>query len=166
MKKQLLLLLAGYILFIVNIQGQTEFSSQKIISDSAEGAKSVYATDLDGDGDDDVLSASSYNDKIAWYENLLYTPTLVNNPSESQQVSVYPNPAKGEFELMLQGIYSEIDVRIYNATGTLLIKKEKQRVIDGTYEETFDFSMYTNGIYYIKIITGKNDIVRKLSISR
>jgi hypothetical protein len=30
----------------------------------------VYATDLDGDGDADVLSASSNDDEVAWYENL------------------------------------------------------------------------------------------------
>jgi hypothetical protein len=33
------------------------------------GAKSVYAADVDGDGDMDVLSASYLDDKIAWYEN-------------------------------------------------------------------------------------------------
>ena len=35
----------------------------------ANGARSVYAADLDGDGDADVLSASRFDDKIAWYEN-------------------------------------------------------------------------------------------------
>jgi len=40
-----------------------------IITTDAEYARSVYATDLDGDGDIDVLSASSNDDKIAWYEN-------------------------------------------------------------------------------------------------
>ena len=30
---------------------------------------SVFAADVDGDGDTDVLSASCYDDKIAWYEN-------------------------------------------------------------------------------------------------
>jgi hypothetical protein len=34
----------------------------------ADGASFVYATDLDGDGDLDVLSAS-WHDNIAWYEN-------------------------------------------------------------------------------------------------
>jgi hypothetical protein len=38
---------------------------------SADGTSSVYAVDIDGDGDMDVLSASWYDDKIAWYENLL-----------------------------------------------------------------------------------------------
>ena len=34
-----------------------------------DGANSVFAADVDGDGDMDVLSASQYDDKIAWYEN-------------------------------------------------------------------------------------------------
>ncbi|PEN04630.1 hypothetical protein CRI93_14825 [Longimonas halophila] len=40
------------------------------ITTKANGAVSVYAADLDGDGDEDVLSASQTDDTIAWYENL------------------------------------------------------------------------------------------------
>ena len=40
------------------------------ISTSANGARSVYAADVDGDGDLDALSASINDDKIAWYENV------------------------------------------------------------------------------------------------
>jgi len=47
-----------------------DFGSQLVISTQADGAMSVYACDLDGDGDNDVLSASYLDDKIAWYENL------------------------------------------------------------------------------------------------
>ncbi|MEE9609588.1 MAG: VCBS repeat-containing protein [Myxococcota bacterium] len=35
----------------------------------ADGASSVFAADLDGDGDVDVLSAAAFNHRIAWYEN-------------------------------------------------------------------------------------------------
>ncbi|MGB0333683.1 MAG: hypothetical protein ACPGPE_17885, partial [Planctomycetota bacterium] len=42
-----------------------------VISTSADRPYSVYAADLDEDGDPDVLSASRYDDKIAWYENLI-----------------------------------------------------------------------------------------------
>jgi hypothetical protein len=40
----------------------------------ANEVRSVYAADLDGDGDTDVLSASRRDDKIAWYENQGGTP--------------------------------------------------------------------------------------------
>ena len=43
--------------------GQPSFT-EHAISDSANGALSVYAADVDGDGDMDVLSASFEDDKI------------------------------------------------------------------------------------------------------
>ncbi|KAK3254381.1 hypothetical protein CYMTET_36403 [Cymbomonas tetramitiformis] len=49
--------------------GSGRFGSQQVISTLANGAEGVYATDLDGDGDMDVLSASNFDDKIAWYAN-------------------------------------------------------------------------------------------------
>ena len=45
------------------------FGAQQVISTQVDLPLSVYATDLDGDGDADVLSASPVDDKIAWYEN-------------------------------------------------------------------------------------------------
>ena len=52
-----------------NTDGQGTFSTQKTITTQADSARSVYAADIDGDGDMDVLSASANDDKIAWYEN-------------------------------------------------------------------------------------------------
>ena len=46
-----------------------EFSDEQVITTAADGANCVYAADLDGDGDLDVLSASSPDHKIAWYAN-------------------------------------------------------------------------------------------------
>ena len=48
--------------------GNQNFTEQ-IISTTANGATSVFAADVDGDGDMDVLSASQFDNKIAWYEN-------------------------------------------------------------------------------------------------
>ena len=50
--------------------GGGNFSDQRVITKFTHGARSVYAADLDGDGDTDAISASAYDDKIAWYENL------------------------------------------------------------------------------------------------
>ncbi len=43
--------------------------TERVISTTAHGAISVFAADVDGDGDTDVLMASSHDNKIAWYEN-------------------------------------------------------------------------------------------------
>jgi hypothetical protein len=56
----------------------------------------VYATDLDGDGDADVLSASYGDDKVAWYENLhvsgigvrYCSPAIPNSSGEPGSVVV------------------------------------------------------------------------------
>ncbi len=47
----------------------SEGFTERAISADADGACSVFAADVDGDGCLDVLSASNGDDKIAWYEN-------------------------------------------------------------------------------------------------
>ncbi|NRA97327.1 MAG: VCBS repeat-containing protein [Planctomycetes bacterium] len=58
----------GQIAWYENLGGGS-FGAQQAISPSTGGASSVYAADLDGDGDNDVLSASMLDDRVAWYEN-------------------------------------------------------------------------------------------------
>ena len=66
------------------------FGPQQVISTQADGPRSVYAADLDGDGDKDVLSASWNDAKIAWYENL--TVTIPGRPTNvSASLGDYPD---------------------------------------------------------------------------
>jgi hypothetical protein len=43
--------------------------TKRVITTSAAFARCVHAADVDGDGDQDVLSASSGDDTVAWYDN-------------------------------------------------------------------------------------------------
>ena len=52
-----------------NEGGSSGFSPQRVISSDAAVAMAVHAADLDGDGRQDVLSASFYDRTIAWYRN-------------------------------------------------------------------------------------------------
>ena len=42
------------------------------ITTAADGAQSVFSIDVDSDGDMDIISASYYDDKIAWYLSLIH----------------------------------------------------------------------------------------------
>ena len=75
------------------------FGSQQVITTSADGARSVYAADLDGDGDADVLSASDNDDKIAWYENLgsgVFGAQQTISTTADEPVSVYVTDLDGD----------------------------------------------------------------------
>ncbi|MDP6740800.1 MAG: VCBS repeat-containing protein, partial [Planctomycetota bacterium] len=58
-----------------NTDGLGSFGLQEVITTGANGAQSVYATDLDGDGDVDVLAGSLADNKVAWFENLMCSCT-------------------------------------------------------------------------------------------
>ena len=50
------------------VLGQPSFTATSITT-SADGARDVYAVDLDSDGDMDMISGSSIDNTIAWYQN-------------------------------------------------------------------------------------------------
>ncbi len=52
-----------------NMDGKGAFGLQQIISNNAITPFSAYASDIDNDGDIDVLSTSVSDNKIAWYKN-------------------------------------------------------------------------------------------------
>jgi len=58
------------VVWFKNLDGQGTFGQPIEITYDAFGAIDVYSSDLDNDGDMDVLSASKEDNKIAWYENL------------------------------------------------------------------------------------------------
>ncbi|MFQ5605674.1 MAG: FG-GAP repeat domain-containing protein [bacterium] len=86
-----------------NTDGKGNFGPQKVISISVNWPESVYAADLDGDGDVDVLSASSGDDKIAWYENSngqgRFGPQQVMTTSADGAKCVYAADLDGDGDL-------------------------------------------------------------------
>ncbi|MBC8486129.1 MAG: T9SS type A sorting domain-containing protein [Bacteroidetes bacterium] len=57
------------VLLMLNTPFSQGFGPQQVIAPNADDPYCVYSVDIDGDGDNDILSASSNDNKIAWYRN-------------------------------------------------------------------------------------------------
>lgn len=87
-------------LFSTSIAAQAAgFAAQDVVTTAADRPTDVHASDLDGDGDLDVLSASSNDDKIAWHENLgggVFGPQQLISTAADQPRSVFAVDLDGD----------------------------------------------------------------------
>ncbi len=113
MKQRPAMLAIGPVLLLapaLSAQGGGFLPQPNIISTSADGARSVFAADLDGDLDVDVLSASVIDDKIAWYEN-----DGTGSFGPEQIISTSANVASAVFAADLDG---DLDLDVISASGS------------------------------------------------
>jgi hypothetical protein len=86
-----------------NLDGAGSFGPARPVIAGAEGARSVFAADLDGDGDDDVISGSYFDHKVAWYENLdglgTFGPQRVISTLNDRTSNVFAADLDGDLDL-------------------------------------------------------------------
>ena len=114
-------LLMGIFFITTYGYGQPTFT-EHVISTSADGANTVFAADVDGDGDMDVLSASSRDDKIAWYEQEGSVSIIEDViPLTYSLYNAYPNPFNPvttlSYNLPDDGI---VNITIYDMMGRIV----------------------------------------------
>jgi len=104
--------LADEVAWYENVDGVGGFAPRQLISSAADGPRAVFAADLDGDLDLDVLSASVIDDTIAWYENLdgagSFGPQRVISTGADFPVSVVAADLDGDNDLDVVSV-SELD---------------------------------------------------------
>ncbi|KNC52987.1 uncharacterized protein AMSG_12242 [Thecamonas trahens ATCC 50062] len=98
-----------------NTDGAGAFGPQQVVSTAADGARSVVAADIDGDGDLDLASASVSDNKIAWYENIdgagAFGPQQVASAAAQGAASVIAADVDGDGDLDLASA-SSVDNKI------------------------------------------------------
>lgn len=95
--------------------------TQRTVTATTDDVWSVFAADLDHDGDTDVLSASSQDDKIAWYENdgsrpPLWTPHIITT-SAPQAIAVFAKDLDGDSDLDVVSGAWENEIAWYESDG-------------------------------------------------
>ncbi|RMA57163.1 T9SS type A sorting domain-containing protein [Ulvibacter antarcticus] len=124
-----------------NIDGTGSFGTQQIISQEFVGAVSVFADDLDNDGDIDVLSCWFGGDTIAWHEN---TGLLNVDENTQLQLSIFPNPTNNIFNIKSKT--NIINVHIYNQLGQLVLEENNSEGIDKIQIDDLNV-----GLYFVKL---------------
>jgi FG-GAP-like repeat/Secretion system C-terminal sorting domain len=100
-----------------NLDGTGLNWSQHIISSAFAGAACVYAEDMDGDGDIDVLGASPSANYISWWENMDGTGLIwferIVSISYFGAVSVHAEDVDGDGDMDVLGAVSTLDEIIW-----------------------------------------------------
>lgn len=113
---------------------------------SAQGYnnQTVYIAFVNNTDDGFVL----YIDDIhAWKED----PASVNELVDIIEVSVFPNPSDGIFTVSSTSIIDKIEVM--NAEG---------RVIESLNENKIDLTAFSNGIYFLNVLTDKGQVKKRV----
>jgi len=113
-----------------NIFAQVQFTSHTITADTS-AAVSVYAVDVDSDGDIDVLSAFFYDDKIDLYENdgnENFTPHTITN-SADYAFSVYAVDVDGDGDIdVLSASAGDNKIAWYENLGPVGIESNSNEI--------------------------------------
>ncbi len=131
----------------------------------------LYASDMDGDGDKDIVAGSSHqgNNQMRWYENLGDTATSVKSDDETYNLKGfnlqqnYPNPFNPSTNISWQSpISSWQTLKVYDVLGneiSTLVNEEKPA---GNYHVDFNASTLSSGIYFYIVTSGNRTMIKKM----
>ncbi len=145
------------IVWFEDCDGMGHFGIEKIITPKSDGPRSMYCTDLDGDGDNDILSASQYDNQIAWYENLdgfgdFSLPRIITTEADAAN-SVFSADLDGDGDFDVISASSEDDKVAWYENADGLGNFGQQQIISTDANQAFSvFSVDLDS-------DGDNDVV-------
>jgi hypothetical protein len=115
--------------------------TEHLVDGDFEGACSVFAEDVDGDGDMDILASAFHDDEITWWENndgsgIIWTEHLVDGDFD-EAISVYAKDMDGDGDMDVLGAALDGNEITWwendDGTGTTWTK----HLVDGDFEGAY-----------------------------
>lgn len=165
---------------VAGFTSTTSFATAIFTNTSTGGGNTTYDWDF-GDG-----NASNETDPIHAYSNTItYTVTLtatnecgtntftdtvtlstvgLDDLFLNGDVSVYPNPSKGEFTIDMTVLASsDITVEVENILGAI-VYENTPGAVQGNYSENISLGNAPAGMYFVRVTAGKQQLVKKIVI--
>ena len=151
---------------------QTSFSEKLIIIEpDTQRPYGIFASDLDNDGDMDVLSASEQDGKIAWYRNL-FTETSIKDeqrilPDEFNLSQNYPNPFNATTTICFTlPKPSFVTLKVYDLKGRVIETLVNELKVGGMYDIIWNVDDLPGGIYIYRLKTEDYVTTKKLILQK
>lgn len=158
-----------------NIQGEITVNVQLFDDGEAEDP----TRGVEAGGSDNSSPAQKFKLTVA-PKGTLTPPNNPNNPNnpktpitilgldddESKHITVYPNPAKGQFAIKYEGAPTSKFLSIYitNVNGQVVYQGQRGN-FTGTYEGQIDLSDVASGVYIVSIVSEKTLYRKRLVIT-
>lgn len=138
--------------------------------DFGDGSTSTLATPshtyLSGGSYSVMLVAENHCGKDTSYTTIDIYNVSVSSVVIHQDIKIFPNPNKGQFDLQLNSNGDEESkVSVYSADGRLMFY-ERYETTNGLFHKQYRFEDWSDGLYYVMIQLGSAQTVRKIVITK
>jgi len=136
-------------------QGSEVFDTSKyeVITTAIDYTDFVRVDDIDGDGDQDILTATyGGSGGMAWFQNQLIPNKVDESKFNPANLAVYPNPATDHLTIISS---EKAIIEILNIEGQII------KTISSDGKANADVSMLARGMYFVKAKTEKGVAVKK-----
>ncbi|MDD2387925.1 MAG: T9SS type A sorting domain-containing protein, partial [Bacteroidales bacterium] len=95
--------------------------------------------------------------------DFIITVNVANSISsnETAEISIYPNPNNGMFNISFGNVNGEVYYQIYDTQGSIIVNKNIHTNGDTIEEVSLNL---TSGVYFVRIITETQTLIQKLVI--
>lgn len=165
---------------VAGFTSSTSFATGIFTNTSTTSGNSTYSWDFgDGNSSTEESPIHAYSNTITYLVTLTVTnecgsDTFSDSVTLSTvglddlflngDVAVYPNPSKGEFTIDMTVLgSSDISVQVENMLGAI-VYESNPGTVQGAYSENISLGEAPAGMYFVRVLAGKQQLVKKIII--